>query len=243
MAELDLTLNPQATIELRQIDDDNICVVVDDFLINPESAVEYAALYADRFDIPHRSYPGLVAEIRPAFTEGIQRFVRSSMSKHFPFLRGGIDAYSLFSMTTLKPDELSNLQRLCHSDPRTRLGRANYAGLLYLFKDESLGGTGFYRWRDRPTMEKATALELQDPDAALAFLKEHYPTYRAPPCYMTESNEIAELIDVVPAKFNRWVFYSGDLPHSAYITSPEKLSDDFHVGRLTLNCFASVVPA
>jgi hypothetical protein len=243
MTELDLSLNPQATIDVRRIDDDNICVVVDDFLVNPESVVEYAALYADRFEIPPRSYPGLVAEIRSSFTNDINRFVKLSMSKHFPFLRGGIDAYSLLSMTTLQPEELSNLQRLCHSDPRTRPGRANYAGLLYLFKDESLGGTGFYRWRDRPTMEQATALELQDPDAALAFLQEHYPSYRAPPCYITESNEIAELIDVVPAKFNRWVFYSGDLPHSAYITAPEKLSTDFRIGRLTLNCFASVVPA
>lgn len=243
MAELDLTLNPQATIEVRQIDADNICVIVDDFLVNPESVAEYAALYSDRFEIPPRSYPGMVAEVRANFTGDIQRFVRSSMSKHFGYLRGGIDAYSLLSMTTLKPDELSNLQRLCHSDPRTRPGRANYAGLLYLFRDESLGGTGFYRWKDRPTMEKATALELQDPKAALAFLQEHYPSFREPPCYITESNEIAELIDVVAAKFNRWIFYSGDLPHSAYITAPDKLSDDFRVGRLTLNCFASVVPA
>jgi hypothetical protein len=38
------------------------------------------------------------------------------------------------------------------------------------------------------------------------------------------------------------IFYSGDIPHSAYIEEPELLSDDVDVGRLTLNLFASVVP-
>ena len=242
MTELDFTLNPNAKIEVRGIGEDDTCVIVDDFLMNPESVIDYAVEITDHFAIPPKSYPGKVAEVRPIVADVICKYVKSSMSRHFPFMRGGIDAPSLLSMTTLRPDELSNLQRLCHSDPRTRADRVNYAGLLYLFKDESLGGTGFYRWRDRPTMEKATALEIQDPDAALAFLQEHYPTFNQPPCYITESNEIAELVDVVPAKFNRWVFYSGDLPHSAHITAPEKLSDDFATGRLTLNCFASVIP-
>ena len=59
---------------------------------------------------------------------------------------------------------------------------------------------------------------------------------------MAVSNEIAELLFEVPAQFNRFVFYSGDLPHSAHIPRPELLSTDFAEGRLTLNCFASVRP-
>ena len=199
--------------------------------------------HSQQFTAPLKSYPGLVAEIDADALHDIQRYVKSTMARHFAFLRGGLNMSTMLSMTTLKPDELSTLQRLCHSDPRTRKNRENYAGLLYLFEDESLGGTGFYRWRDRPTMEKATALESQNPDAALEFLQEHYPTFREPACYITESNEIAELVEVIPARFNRWIFYSGDLPHSAYISAPDKLSDDFTKGRLTLNCFASVVPA
>ena len=66
--------------------------------------------------------------------------------------------------------------------------------------------------------------------------------FRDPPCYMTESNEAAELLDRVPAKYNRLVFYSGDLPHSAYIENPELLSSDPARGRLTLNCFVSALP-
>jgi hypothetical protein len=59
---------------------------------------------------------------------------------------------------------------------------------------------------------------------------------------LTESCEVAELLTIIPAQFNRLIFYSGDIPHSAYIEEPELLSDDVDVGRLTLNLFASVVP-
>ncbi len=242
MTDLDLRLNPAAKIEIRPIGDKAQCAIVDDFLLNPESVRDYAHENSTRFDMPSNSYPGKLLDLTGPELRAIVRFVKMQMSRHFDFLRGGIETMTLLSMTTYSPDQLSNLQRLCHSDPRTKPGRANFAGLLYLFDNESLGGTGFYRWRDCATMEQATALEMQDPDAALEFLQERYATFRKPPCYITESNEIAELIGNVPARFNRFIFYSGDLPHSAYITAAEKLSDDFHQGRLTLNLFASVVP-
>ncbi len=74
------------------------------------------------------------------------------------------------------------------------------------------------------------------------FLQEHFPTYRKPARYMTGSNEIAELLCTIPARFNRPVFYSGDVPHSATIAAPELLSTDIRKGRLTLNVFADVLP-
>ncbi len=74
------------------------------------------------------------------------------------------------------------------------------------------------------------------------FLQEHFPTYRKPACYMTGLNEIAELLCTIPARFNRLVFYSGNVPHSAAITAPELLSSDTRKGRLTLNIFADVLP-
>lgn len=59
---------------------------------------------------------------------------------------------------------------------------------------------------------------------------------------MTDSTEIAERIADIPARYNRLIFYSGDIPHSAQISSPELLTSDVGKGRLTLNCFASVRP-
>lgn len=229
-------------MEVRSIDGDAKCVIVDDFLTNPQSVISFAMKNGAEFEIPPNAYPGHVMDIHRSLTATLLQYIKTRMSRQFQFLRGGIELSTMLSITTLQPDELSNLQRVCHSDPRPHAGKGNYAGLLYLFDDESLGGTGFYRWKDRPLMEKATALEMKDPEAALIFLKEHFPTYNQPPCYITESNEIAELLAVIPAKFNRWVFYSGDCPHSAHISSPEKLSHDYAKGRLTLNCFASVIP-
>lgn len=237
-----IEVNPDLVIRQEQITENHSCVVVDDFLKNPEDVVAFACRYANEFSIPPRSYPGKVFSVDQESMSDVYRFIRSRMSKLFSFMRGGMQTSTLLSMMTLQPRELSNLQRLCHTDPRTMPGHKNFAALIYLFKNEALGGTGFYRWREQELIEEATAIDLEDPDAALEFLAKHFPTYDRPPCYMAESNEIAELVRMIPARFNRLIFYPGELPHSAYITSPELLVKDFAEGRLTLNCFASVRP-
>jgi hypothetical protein len=220
----------------------NACVIVDDFLRDPGAIVDYCCAHADNFTIPERSYPGPLLSVSDEAMSDITRFIRTTMSKQFEFLKGGMTTSTFLSMVTLQPEQLSNLQRLCHTDPRQRADRRNFAGLVYLFEDEQLGGTGFYRWKEREQIEEATALDIEDPGKALAFLQKRFPMYNKPPCYMTESNEIAELLQTIPARFNRLIFYSGDLPHSASIAMPELLSEDFGRGRLTLNCFVSVVP-
>ena len=146
------------------------------------------------------------------------------------------------SMVTLKPDELSNMQRLCHFDPNPSPDRTIYAALVYLFENENLGGTGFYRWREFDRVQEAIAIDAADHDKGLTYLQENFSTFRSPAQYMTGSNEIAELLCTIPARFNRLIFYSGSVPHSGAITAPELLSRDFRKGRLTLNCFASVLP-
>ena len=66
-------------------------------------------------------------------------------------------------MVTLQPDELSHRQRICHTDPNSHPDRSTYAGLLYLFENEDLGGTGFYRWREPELVDKAKAIERENP--------------------------------------------------------------------------------
>lgn len=242
MSAPELQLNRDAGIDVRRIDDDQLCVVVDNFLDNPYEIVAFARSSAKRFTMSDDGYPGLNMRLPESFNAALASYVKRRMARHFSFFRDRLKLVSMLSMTTLKASELSNLQRLCHSDPLAEPGHATYAGILYLFADETLGGTGFYRWRDRSLVEHATALEMKDPVEALAFLKQHFPTYNEAPCYITGSNEIAERIAIVPARFNRWVFYSGEMPHSAQIEHPEKLSTDFATGRLTLNCFVSAVP-
>ena len=150
--------------------------------------------------------------------------------------------WTLLSMVTKRPDELSEMQRICHTDPNPSPDRSIYAGLLYLFENEDLGGTGFYRYKEQELLKKAAAIVGHDPDRGLAILQENFPTYRKPACYMTGSNEIAELLCTIPARFNRLIFYSGSVPHSGDIAAPELLSRNIRTGRLTLNVFADVLP-
>ena len=235
-------INPNLLIRIEQIADGHVCVIVDDFLKQPHDVVEFAASNADAFSTPKVGYPGLLLNVSDDAMTDVYRFIRSRMGKQFSFLKGGMGLSTFLSMATLQPDKLANLQRLCHTDPRDRMDRQNYAALVYLFENEALGGTGFYEWKERELIEQATKLEFEDPAKALEFLKEHFATYAKPACYITESNEIAELTRKIPARFNRMIFYSGDVPHSAAIASPELLTKDFSKGRLTLNCFASVRP-
>lgn len=237
-----IRINENPHLEIRALSSGESFAVIDDFLAAPDELRKYAIEREQNFSMPPKSYPGVVMDIDDEPMRDIYRYIRSTLGRQFSFLRGGAEFMSMLSMTTLQADQLSNLQRLCHTDPPAKSGRRNFAFVLYLFDNEQLGGTGFYRWKEKQAIIEATALESKDPVAALAFLKERFPTYQTPPCYMTESTEIAERLDLVTAKFNRLVFYSGDIPHSAQIASPGLLPTDIRVGRLTLNCFASVRP-
>ncbi len=238
-----IRINTNAKIRRQVISEDQYCVIVDDFLQHPHDLVEFAADHAGDFSMPKRgNYPGPIFRVDGDMMTDIYGFIRSRMTKHFPFLRGKMSLWTFLSMATVKPGELSYLQRMCHTDPTSAPNRTCYAALIYLFENESLGGTGFYRWKDPELVRRAKAIERRSPGESLPFLQEHFPTYRQPACYMTESNEIAELLRTIPARFNRLVFYSGIIPHSASITAPELLSNEFRDGRLTLNIFADVLP-
>jgi hypothetical protein len=237
-----IAINPHAAIEVRSIDETRNCVIVDDFLRDPGVLVEFAAKHADEFERQEIGYPGVLYDVTRDAMADVHHFLRSHMSRQFGFLKGDIRTSTYLSMATLQPEELAPLQRLCHSDPKERADRRNYAGLVYLFENPDLGGTGFYRWKEREKVEQATAMEIAEPGSSLSFLQEHFEMYRQAPAYMSGSNEVAELLLEIPARFNRFVFYSGDIPHSAHVPDAGLLSTDFSKGRLTLNCFASVRP-
>jgi hypothetical protein len=239
---MQLRINPELDIQASQVTDGQICVVIDDFLLNPGEVVDFACAHAGDFIELERSYPGIVLPLDNDLLAEMNRFIRREMSRIFPFCRGGINFHTQFSLATLQPENFTWIQRLCHTDPRLEPGRVNFAALLYLFHQPEMGGTAFYRWKDEEFWQEMTARQRSDPDAGLDELKEKFEMFREPPCYMTETNEAAELLDMVPAKYNRLVFYSGDLPHNAYIENPSLLSPDPAKGRLTLNCFVSAVP-
>ena len=239
---LKLEINPGLTISMVEVSEKNYCALVDDFLLNPQELVDYACAKSEEFVMLERAYPGVVLPVNNSLVDTLNRFIRAEMSRLFSFCRSGIEFHTQFSMATLQPENFTWIQRLCHSDPRLVAERRNFAALLYLFDNPDLGGTGFYRWKDAEFWQEMSLVQRDDPEAGLDILQERFQMFRDPPCYMTESNEAAELLNMAPARFNRLIFYSGDFPHSAYITHPELLCTDPAKGRLTLNCFSSALP-
>jgi hypothetical protein len=237
-----LKLNPKLEIQVSRITDEQLCVVVDDFALNAQELVDYAILHEQQFIMHKRAYPGFVLPVANSLLSEMNRFIQKEMSRIFPFFRSGINFHTQYSLATVQPRDFTWVQRLCHCDPKLGPGRANFAALLYLFDNPDMGGTGFYRWKEPEFWQQMTAGQRDNPDAGLDVLQEKFSLFRQPPCYMAGSNEAAELLDVVPAKFNRLVFYSGEVPHNAHITQPQLLSPEPAKGRLTLNCFVDALP-
>ncbi len=241
MAIPPIRLNSAATLRREQVTPRDFCVIVDDFLAEPHALVDYASTHRGEFGHPNVGYPGVQIRVNDDAMGEIYRFVRSRMSKEYSFLRGRIGIRSLLSMVTLPPERLSFMQRICHVDPHAGEGRAKYAALVYLFDEPRLGGTSFYRWRNEGVVWQGVKLLRSDVAQGEAFMTKHFESLRGPPSYMT-GDDVAELVYTVPPRFNRFVFYSGDLPHTGAVEAPELLSDDPSKGRLTLNLFFSVLP-
>jgi hypothetical protein len=165
-----IQINSDAPVEFLELASGQSIVIIDDFLSAPDELRQFAKAHADEFSMPPKSYPGIVRNINSRPLTDIYRFVRSTLGNHFSFFRGGAEFSTFLSMTTLQPDELSNLQRLCHSDPTVAGKRRNFAFVLYLFENEELGGTGFYRWKEQEAVTEATAIENEDPAKAIDYI-------------------------------------------------------------------------
>lgn len=236
-------LNPDVVTRVQPIAPGLDCVVMDDFLADPAAAVDWAAANREAFEEQAQGYPGEVLEVPGDLLEDLHACVRNRMSRLFGFLRGDLQCSTLMSLATRQPAETNVLQRMPHTDPGAAPGRNNFAGLLYLFEDSALGGTGFYEWTDADVVASATRWHERSPARAERLLALRFPEFAGPPRYVTDSTSFARRLAEVEARYNRMVFYSGDIPHSAQIAHPEYLTPDVRTGRLTLNLFASVVLA
>ena len=229
--------NPRPKIQLIPIPGHLPCVVIDDFLSDPQAMVDYATQNRQRFTMaPPNTFPGLQLPMSDGFSAAFNEFfiqhVRSLLGA-----RRTISIYSRLSMATLQPSELGLFQRICHTDPITTHPQQCFAAsVLYLFNDANLGGTSFYQ----PTMTKDALYRLfYSPDSPWCSMSnEEFTTeLGVAPGYQTGSNKYFELIKMIPAKYNRVIFYDAYIFHSAYIDDPQLLNDDPSRGRLTLNGF------
>jgi hypothetical protein len=205
--------------------------VIDDALSNPNALIQFAKKARAAFRaIPVDNFPGVQLRMTDAFTHKIEEFFRLNLREYFE-ARRILETHSRLSLTTLKPAQLSPQQclpqRSTEGLPREHIG---ISMSLCLFEDESLGGIGFYEPEQQPP-QIAHLIQNSKTLSADDFATLH-PMKRG---YCSGSNEYFRLVQTIPAKFNRLIVYDGAMFHAQHITSPEKLSDDPTLGRLSLN--------
>ena len=225
--------NPRATVQVVKFDAQRFCLVIDDALAEPEQLVQFAAERSDAFrSLDSSAYPGNYLMAPEQVVSGLRDFFLRQVRRHFDARRCE-HVHCRYSMVTLPPAALRPRQWFCHVDDALLDARHRMiASVLYLFNDESLGGTSFYV-QTRPAAETAAMLNASDTLAPEAFTQQ----YGIQAGYQYGSNDYYRRIGGIEAKWNRLIFYDGGTLHSGDISRPEKLSVDPLVGRLTLNGF------
>lgn len=228
-----LRFNLQPRFSTVPIGGDRFCIVLDGVLADPDAWIEYAAAQRARFvDSDANAYPGPELPLPPAALESLDGYFAQHARRDLGGRRT-LRRHGRLSIATRMPAQLLPRQWLCHVDRIDAVpGEMIAASVLYLFHDEALGGTAFYRPRKPP----AEIVALVQASARMPV--EEFRTWSGlAPGYMTASGDWFERVASVPARFNRLIFYPGSIFHSADIGAPERLSPDPRNGRLTLNGF------
>jgi hypothetical protein len=226
--------NPRPRIDRVRLRNNRFCYVIDDALVDPDALVQLAAANRAVFNpVSFSAYPGNYLEMPATIAARLNDFFAAHVRREFDARRTA-HVQCRLSMVTLPPPALRPFQMICHTDGQQRDPRLHsiQASVLYLFKDESLGGTSFY---EPARSVEETALLFRDANTlqAAAFTRK----YGIAQNYLCASNDWFTQVGRVAAKWNRIVFYDGSMLHSGDIFAPEKLSDDPLTGRLTLNGF------
>lgn len=225
--------NPDAKTRVIELAGGRPCLLIDDFLSDPDAWVARASAFHAHFSVPTRNaYPGRELALPEQVTQALAEALRPWFKQHFG-VRRVLDAYGRLSLVTLQPAQLEPRQWICHRDRlRVAPGRIALASVLYLFKDEALGGTTLYR----PRQSEAFVDRLVHDSSTLP-AADFSGKYALRPRYMTGPNAYFEEILSLPPKWNRLVLYDGMVFHSGNIRHPERLCDDPVNGRLSLNGF------
>ena len=223
--------NPHAVLQVIDIDSQHKCLVLDDALIDPERWVQQAILQQENFSsLSDSNFPGIELKISNEVCTALMNFIRIPV-KQYLNTRRILGGKGTLSIVTKRADQLKPYQWICHSDSvNIATGQNVISTALYLFKNPDLGGTNFFK----PRKSKfATDLFLQA--ANMMSAEDFERKYAIKPAYLTESNDLFELLATVPAKWNRLIVYDGMQLHNENIQHPELMTDDPENGRLCMN--------
>ncbi len=221
-------LNPEHRLTVHSLTDEENCIVIDNVLLEPDRLVDLARRRKAEFVVGQADgYPGLQLSVDVSLLSPFQDAFRRHWRRPLSMGRPVPEMHARLSMVTFAPDRLGGMQSACHVDGPLVRPNAVVAAVLYLFHDETLGGTAFYRQnydfrRDGPWEDYEKEM------------KGFFSTRRQ---YMGEGNRYFSPLLEVPARYNRLIMYPGHVFHSGLIRHPELLSANPDVGRLTLNIF------
>lgn len=233
MSLLNLQLNPAATNAVLKVGAEKTpVIVIDDFMVDANSVVDYVSQTID-FDAEQRTfYPGFRARINSDYT----RVVVNALGKHLFKVFSIPDNYKLildgayYSLVATPPEELLPAQCRPHADTALPY----YLAIMHYLSPDEHGGTGFFK--HKPTgFEKITPNRIDEyKESMLAFFDAHG---HSQPGYITQSSEQYELMGEIGYKPNRMIIYPGCLLHSGLINPATDISKDPRTGRLTANIF------
>ncbi len=224
-----LELNARPHFERRAIgNDNNIVLVVDDALLNPEVLVTHAESAIFGAPPAKSFYPGLVTPVPAAYLELMSREMRQMMINLFGMNPSSpAPTYGFFGLATIATDAFTPAQRAPHADSF----RLNSFASVHYLSHAAFGGTAFYR-------HKATGLEVITPirsDKYARTRRQELAELGEQPASATET--LYDEIGYVEAKFNRLVFYRAGQLHRSRLSDGAPLTADPKTGRLTANLF------
>jgi hypothetical protein len=226
--------NPNPKIEAVTIAPGRECLVVDDALSEPDRWVALASEHRGAFaSAPFNAYPGVELRMPDALSARLDAFF-ATHARHRLGARRTVRMYSRLALATRAVDALEPRQWIPHRD-RLEIApdRCVAASVLYLFHDTALGGTAFFVPR---RSERETAVLIHDSGQLTPAM--FGSRYGITPSYPNAGNAWFEKTATIAPRWNRLIFYDGgEVFHASDIPSPEHLSSDPTVGRLTWNGF------
>ncbi len=192
---------------------------IDNFYLDPDEVREVAL--KEKFEQAKAYYPGRHAHIDLSKDENlkaivyIQKIIKLASGQEIPLEYIETD----FSILTVKQSDLLSLQGNPHIDGNPIIA------LVYLNK-EDLGGTNLYR---NKVLNKSVIKTEEEQIQLSQFLKDNEGR---PSEYITDSNDLWEVIYEIKSVYNRFVCYPGNVFHSINVKK-DPSSNDIASQRLT----------
>ena len=231
----DFSINPSPDIQLLAVGrEEQPVAVVDNLLTYPEQLLDFADQGPNFQSTPTDYYPGVRKLITGLYQQLLCDIIAQSLQDVFSLDSQFVANVSLcaLSLATTEPAQLRPIQCLPHFDTSD----SHQLAVVHYLCAPDHGGTSFFRHR-QTGYESITRDRVQ---TYAQTLKEEVVSARFPGGkYMDDDCEWFERTASVEAKFNRAIFYRGNLLHSGDINPENGLNSNPRTGRLTANTFVN----